>query len=70
MPLVTEYALNDLSDVKSEKLHNRWHAQVEYLAQNDKSNAVRANALNVLGEWNMTDTKQILITAVGDSSTW
>ncbi len=67
-PYITEYALNSLSDVKNEKLRKKWQAQVLYLAVNGNTNAVRANALNVLGEWEVEEAKPELVAAIKDSS--
>jgi aminopeptidase N len=67
-PYITEYALAGLSDVKNDKLRKKWHAQVEYLVTNGTTNNVRANALNVLGEWEQEDAKPVMIEATRDSS--
>lgn len=67
-PYITEYALNGFSDIKNEKLRQKWVAQVRYLAENGTTNAVRAEALNTLGDWGDKESKQMLADNVADSS--
>ncbi|MBA3827405.1 MAG: M1 family peptidase [Taibaiella sp.] len=68
IPSIKEYALTSLNTVSSEKLHERWKGQVQYLAINDGNKKVRAYAYQLLGKWKIMPDENNLKDALYDSS--
>lgn len=63
-----ESAFDILLPVRKDNLKSKWQSQVIYLAEHDISSKVRANALRVLGAWKVSSAKELMITALSDSS--
>ncbi|MGN6568446.1 MAG: HEAT repeat domain-containing protein, partial [Flavipsychrobacter sp.] len=59
--------LDILQVQKNTKWHDKWKDQVVYMLD-DKDNAVRAAAFDVLGDWKIKSAKQLMIANVNDSS--
>jgi aminopeptidase N len=65
---IRRFTLSQLKDVQSEKYHRRWTAKVSYMATNDADRLVRAEAINVLGDWKVEAMKPQIAAAIADSS--
>ncbi len=65
---IREQALTLLSLQRKEKWQAKWRLQVEYLAQYDGSNDVRAAAFAVMGQWKLGTEKETMMNAIWDSS--
>jgi len=68
MPGIKEFCLELIRWVKDDKLVKKWQPQVILLALTDNKNAVRADAYDVLGSWEVQGTTQQIKDAVYDSS--
>ncbi|MGN6475841.1 MAG: HEAT repeat domain-containing protein, partial [Flavipsychrobacter sp.] len=61
-------ALSMLDKITASQHQNKWMSTVEYLAENDGNNKVRAGALEVLGDWKVSKAKDKIYAALNDSS--
>ena len=61
-------ALSQLKNASSEKYRRRWTPKVTGLAAHDSNNLVRAEAMEVLGEWKVNNARSVMVAALGDSS--
>ncbi|MBS1780666.1 MAG: M1 family metallopeptidase [Bacteroidetes bacterium] len=61
-------ALAMLDKITASQYQNKWTSTVQYLADNDGSNKVRAAALEVLGDWKVSKAKDKMYAALNDSS--
>jgi aminopeptidase N len=65
---VRRYALGQLGRLQSDKYKKRWTGKVTDLAQSDRHNLVRAEAIETLGNWKVKAAQPIFLLAIWDSS--
>lgn len=65
---VRRYALGQLGRLQSDKYKKRWTEKVTDLAQSDRNNLVRAEAIETLGKWKVKAAYPIFLSAIWDSS--
>ncbi len=68
MKTIRRYTLAQLQNAQNDKYKKKWTATATEIAKNDKEKLVRASAMDVLGEWKITAAKDIMISALYDSS--
>lgn len=65
---IRRYTLSQIESAQSDKYRRKWTPKVTEMAQSDKNNLVRSDAIDVLGNWKVTAAKSIIINAIYDSS--
>jgi aminopeptidase N len=62
------YMLDQMDQMKSDRYHKKWGSWVIEMAGHDGSNSVRAEALQLAGEWKLNNARETMIAALQDSS--
>ena len=68
IPSIRRLTLTQLKNAKTDNYYKRWTDKVVAMAAHDSNNLVRAEALSVLGYWKVQQARQLLLSAVYDSS--
>lgn len=65
---VRRYTLDQMDQMKSDRYRKKWGNQVIEMAGHDGDNGVRAEALQLAGNWKLNNAKDAMLTGVTDSS--
>lgn len=68
LPSIRRVAISQLTKASSDKYHKRWTSRLMDMAIRDKNLSVRAEAVDILGNWKATEAKQLFVSAIWDSS--
>ena len=65
---IRQAAIEKVAPIDNETLRSKFKSDVIMLATNDGNNAVKADAIDILGNWKIKEQKELLVQSINDSS--